>query len=374
MNFGQLKHFHYNKQARVDERISGIAGKKQKMHVYCIMKNTILMLGLTLFLAGSTGCLVSKKKFDEEAARALKLAQAKAECEESLSAANAIIEELNKKMADLEQQISRLKDQNLSEQERVKQLKKSNDDLNKMYEDLRKQKEQLLSSSASEKERLSMALAEKESELNKKAAELRALEAALKEKEDRNEKLSRELAEREKRVRELESLIARKDSVVKALKDNISRALTGFKDNELTVSIKDGKVYVSLSDKLLFQTGSFSVDAKGKQAIVKIAEVLNKQSDFSIMVEGHTDNKAYLASSGQIKNNWDLSVMRASSVSEILEKEGKVDMRRVIAAGRGPLYPVADNSTEEGRSKNRRIEIILSPDLQKIFDILDSVK
>jgi chemotaxis protein MotB len=374
MIFEQLKHFHYNKHPRVDESRRSIAVKKQKIHVYCIMKNTILILGVSLFLAGSTGCLVSKKKFDEETARALKLAQAKAECEESLSAANAIIEELNKKMADLEQQISRLQDQNLGEQEKVKLLKKSNDDLNKLYEDLRKQKEQLLSSSASEKERLSLALAEKESELNKKAAELRSLEAALKEKEDRNEKLSRELAEREKRVRELESLIARKDSVVKALKDNISRALTGFKDNELTVSIKDGKVYVSLSDKLLFQTGSFSVDAKGKQAIVKIAEVLNKQSDFSIMVEGHTDNKAYLASSGQIKNNWDLSVMRASSVSEILEKEGKVDMRRVIAAGRGPLYPVADNATEEGRSKNRRIEIILSPDIQKIFDILDSVK
>lgn len=327
-----------------------------------------------LALLGTSSCLVSKKKFDEEASKALKLANQKAECDEKLEAANAIIEELNKKLNDLQQQLNQVNDKFLSEQERNKQLKKAGEDLNKLYEDLKKQKEQLLASSSSEKERLSMALAEKEAELNKKAAELKSLEKALQDKEDNNNRLSRELAEREKRVRELESLIARKDSVVKALKNKISDALLGFKDNELTVSIKDGKVYVSLSDKLLFQTGSFSVDAKGKQALIKIAEVLNKQSDFSIMVEGHTDNKAYLSSSGPIKNNWDLSVMRASSVVEILEREGKVDAKRIIAAGRGPYYPIADNAQEEGRSKNRRIELILSPDLQKIFDILDSVK
>jgi chemotaxis protein MotB len=138
------------------------------------------------------------------------------------------------------------------------------------------------------------------------------------------------------------------------------------------VTQKDGKVYVSLSDKLLFKSGSFAVDEKGKTAIVKVAEVMNKLTDVTLVVEGHTDNKQYTAAKGEVKNNWDLSAMRAAAVTAIVVNEGKLDAKRVVAEGHSEYYPVESNETTEGRSKNRRIELVLSPDLKEIFKILDT--
>ena len=186
------------------------------------------------------------------------------------------------------------------------------------------------------------------------------------------DKLSRELNDRDARLREMEALIARKDSAVQALKSKMLEALKGFNAGDLTVYEKDGKIYVALSDKLLFTTGSYTVEPRGKEALKKIAEVLNKQADISIMVEGHTDSKPYVSNtSGPINSNWDLSVMRASSVTKLLVDDYKLEAGRVTPAGRGQYFPVESNDTPEGRSKNRRIEIVLEPDMKGIMNILN---
>ena len=177
-----------------------------------------------------------------------------------------------------------------------------------------------------------------------------------------------ELAQREKRVNELESVIQKQEEQSKALRAKIAGALLGFNEADLSVEQRDGKVYVSLSQNLLFASGSTSIDSKGKDALRKLAEVLNRDTNFDIMIEGHTDNVP-LRGSGQIKDNWDLSVMRSTSIVKELVKGG-VTPSRIIAAGRGEYVPKADNETKEGRALNRRSEIILSPKLDELYQVI----
>ena len=147
-------------------------------------------------------------------------------------------------------------------------------------------------------------------------------------------------------------------------------ALLGFSTDELTVREKDGKVYVAMSDKLLFQSGSARLDKRGEEALGKLAEVLNKQTDIDVFIEGHTDNKPI--NTVQFKDNWDLSVIRATSVVRILIKNYNVNPLQIQPSGRGEYMPVDDNETIEGRSKNRRTEIIMAPKLDKLFQMLQS--
>lgn len=140
--------------------------------------------------------------------------------------------------------------------------------------------------------------------------------------------------------------------------------------DELTVREKDGKVYVAMSDKLLFQSGSARLDKRGEEALGKLAEVLNKQTDIDVFIEGHTDNKPI--NTVQFKDNWDLSVIRATSVVRILIKNYNVNPLQIQPSGRGEYMPVDDNETIEGRSKNRRTEIIMAPKLDKLFQMLQS--
>lgn len=315
------------------------------------MKKLLIASGIILFSLSS--CLVSQKKFDEQKSLADKHLAERNSCREDLEKANATI-------ASLAEQIRNLEADTLKLNEEIRNLKAQKANVEKEYNDLKARYDNLLTKATDEKSRLNEALKERERDLNAKAKEL--------------ENLSEELSQKQKRVDDLESLIAKKDEAVNNLKKKIADALTGFSSDELTVTQKDGKVYVSMSDKLLFKTGSYTVDTRGKQALTKIAEELNKNLEIGIMVEGHTDNKPYRSADGNIKNNWDLSVMRASSVANILVEENKVDAKRVTAAGHGEFFPVESNDTPEGRSKNRRIEIVLSPDLQEIFKILDGVK
>ena len=322
------------------------------------MKNLIYCLVFVLVSASLSSCLVTKKKFDEQAALAKKYLDEKRDCNEKLDKANDDIKSLNDQLAKLNADIEDLKGKNLTLSEKADRLKKANDDAAKMYDDLKNDYQNLSKTSSKDKEKLNLALAEKEATLNQKQAEL--------------QKLSDELAEREKRVKDLESLMAKKDAALADLKKKITEALTGFNSDELKVTQKDGKVYVSLSDKLLFKSGSFAVDAKGKSAIVKVAEVLNKLTDVTIVVEGHTDNKQYTQAKGEVKNNWDLSAMRAAAVTNIIVNEGNLAPTRVVAEGHSEYYPVESNETAEGRAKNRRIELVLSPDLKEIFKILET--
>ena len=176
------------------------------------------------------------------------------------------------------------------------------------------------------------------------------------------------LKQKDARLRQLEAILMRQDSVLSVLNNSVKNALLGFNPDELTVEMKNGKVYVSLSDKLLFKSGDANVEIKGKEALKKLADVLNKNADVSIAIEGHTDNVPI--KTALYKDNWDLSTARATNVVRLLSIEYGMDAHRLTAAGKGEYFPVADNSTAEGKAKNRRTEIVLSPKLDILMKLI----
>jgi len=182
-------------------------------------------------------------------------------------------------------------------------------------------------------------------------------------------KLSDDLKKREARLKDVEGILARRDAASTALKRKLEQALLGFTKSGLTVELRNGKVYVSLTDQLLFPTGSIVIDDIGRQALVQLARVLKQQPEINISVEGHTDSKK-VNNLGQIKDNWDLSVLRATSVVRFLTETEKIEGVRMTATGRGAFQPLASNETADGRSKNRRIEIVLSPKLDELYELI----
>ena len=204
-----------------------------------------------------------------------------------------------------------------------------------------------------------------QSMLNVNMTEQEKLNALLNQKKN-------ELNERERTIKELQQMINAQNEKVRKLLSSVKDALLGFSSDELTVREKDGKVYVAMSDKLLFQSGSARLDKRGEEALGKLAEVLNKQTDIDVFIEGHTDNKPI--NTVQFKDNWDLSVIRATSVVRILIKNYNVNPLQIQPSGRGEYMPVDDNETAEGRSKNRRTEIIMAPKLDKLFQMLQSTE
>lgn len=214
-------------------------------------------------------------------------------------------------------------------------------------------------------------LMKKYKELEKKQKEL--AETSTTEQQKLNAELQKKidlLEESQKKIAELQALIDKQKKTTEDLLAKIKGALTGFTSDELTVTMKDGKVYVSLSEKLLFKSGSAVVDKKGKDALAKVGEVLAKQTDVDIVIEGHTDSIPI--NTEYFKDNWDLSVMRATSIVRILTEDYKVDPKQIIPSGRADNLPVAENSNTEGRAKNRRTEIILSPKISDLIKLLDT--
>ncbi|MDR0801267.1 OmpA family protein [Fluviicola sp.] len=204
-----------------------------------------------------------------------------------------------------------------------------------------------------------------QADIDSKNQELQRKEDALNTLE--NELIAKEklLLEREERLAELEELIKRKDDAMKQLKNRVSSALTGFENKGLTIVEKDGRIYVSLEAKLLFASGSTTVETEGKKALVDLSKVLENEKDLEIIVEGHTDTDK-LASSSHPKNNWELSVLRATAVVEIMIANSKMDPAQLMAAGRGEFHPV-----DADKAKNRRIEVIISPNLNELYQMLD---
>lgn len=194
------------------------------------------------------------------------------------------------------------------------------------------------------------------------------LNQALKAKSDELDMKERLLSEREKSLEEMQKIIARQDSITRRLNSILHDALLGFNPDELSLEIKNGKVYVSMSDKLLFKSGSATVESKGREALKVLGDVLDKNSDIDILVEGHTDNVPI--KTPVYKDNWDLSVARATSIVRILSTDYQIAPTRLTASGKGEYFPKADNATAEGRAKNRRTEIILSPKLEEIMQLL----
>ncbi|RNL55054.1 OmpA family protein [Pedobacter jejuensis] len=182
-------------------------------------------------------------------------------------------------------------------------------------------------------------------------------------------KLSGDLAAREQRLKEVEEVLRKRDEATNQLKEKLQQALLGFTKSGLTVDIKNGKVYVSLMDKLLFPSGSIVIDENGKKALAQLAKVLEEQPEINIAVEGHTDNQK-VNNLGQIKDNWDLSVLRSTSVVRYLTETEKVESVRMTATGKGEFQPLGLNTGADGRSKNRRIEIVLSPKLDELYNLI----
>lgn len=203
-------------------------------------------------------------------------------------------------------------------------------------------------------------------------AQLEAKGKALAAEQERLDKLKTDLQESSKRLAELESMMASKDAAMKKLKETLSKALRGFEGKGLTVQEKNGKVYVSMENKLLFGSGSWAVGAEGKKAVVEVGKVLAANPDISVLIEGHTDNDAY-AGSGAITDNWDLSTKRATAIVTILSENKSVNCLNLTAAGRSEYAPLVPNDSAENKAKNRRIEIILTPKLDEISKMLNEL-
>jgi len=201
-------------------------------------------------------------------------------------------------------------------------------------------------------------------------AQLEAKEQALAAENARLESLKKALEDRSNRVAELEKVIADKDAAMTALKNAISRALTDFEGKGLTVEQRDGKVYVSMENKLLFSSGSWAVGAEGRRAVQQLGAVLGQNPDIAVLIEGHTDNVPYQGNS-QLSGNWDLSTKRATAIVNILRENAEINPENLTAAGRGEYAPVATNDTAAGKAKNRRIEVILTPKLDELSQLLN---
>jgi chemotaxis protein MotB len=312
-----------------------------------------LLIALTLVLAISC---VSPKVYKELED---KYANLKKE-HRSLSDAH---EELIQEKSKLENEMTALQgdyDKTLMQRDKLQSdynaLKANYDNLKASYDALEK------NSSAS--------IAENSRKNRELLAQLEVKEQALAAENARLAALKKQLEDRSNRIAELESVIAAKDKAMTDLKNAISRALTDFEGKGLTVELRDGKVYVSMENKLLFQSGSWAVGNEGRKAVEQLGSVLADNPDIAILIEGHTDNVPYKGNA-QLSGNWDLSTKRATAIVNILRENNNINPENLTAAGRGEYAPVATNDTAEGKAKNRRIEVILTPKLDELSRLLN---
>lgn len=229
-----------------------------------------------------------------------------------------------------------------------------------------------LDAATSERDRLSIEY----NQLSKNFGDLeKNSDAAIKAEIERLNKLKNDLDSKSNRVAELEDLLDAQNRNLKKLKDALSKALFEFEGKGLTVEQKNGKVYVSMENKLLFPSGSWSVSKEGKNAVEQLGSVLAQNPEIAILIEGHTDTDKILGNlGGGITNNWDLSTKRATAIVNILEENSRIDKKNLTAAGRSEFSPIASNSNAEGKAKNRRIEVILTPKLDEISKMLNEIK
>ncbi|MEZ4801247.1 MAG: OmpA family protein [Gelidibacter sp.] len=244
------------------------------------------------------------------------------------------------------------------------------DQLQKDYETAKTNLDNLQKSYDALEQNSSSSLAENAKKNRELLAQLEAKEQALAAENARLEKLKQDMEGRSQRIAELEGIISAKDAAMTRLKDAISKALTNFEGKGLTVEQRDGKVYVSMENKLLFESGSWAVGKNGREAVKQLGSVLAVNPDIAVLIEGHTDNVPYTGT-GQLSGNWDLSTKRATAIVEILRENAAINPENLTAAGRGEYAPIASNDTAEGKAKNRRIEVILTPKLDEISKLLN---
>lgn len=300
-----------------------------------------------------SSCIVSKKKYDDLLAQKVRTEADLADRSAELDRANADLAALREKLSELKEDTTNLGIDLRKTARQLASLEREHDQLTSNYKNL-------LSNSG----KLNRDMAQQQQQLL-------SIQENLERTRMLNDSLSNSLAEREKKVKELEQILANKDKAVQELKNKISNALLNFKENDISVKVKNGKVYVSLAEQLLFGSGSVQIDSKGVAALQQLAKAIKDQRDINIMVEGHTDNVPISKKSTYMNDNWDLSVMRATSITRILTKAG-VSPGQITASGRSEYIPLAKNDSPQNRQKNRRTEIIITPNLNELFSILES--
>lgn len=291
---------------------------------------------------------------------------------------NVKLTEANAKIRVFDKELEQLKRDSATRVIELIRLKDDNDRLSSRYAELQQVQEGFASGNQKETRRILAQLQATQEELQIKEDALKELERKLNNRrKELDESMAKfnamkaELDERNARLIELEKILARKDSAISALRRRVSDALFGFEGKGLSVKIQNGKVYVSLDEKLLFKSGSHVVETNGVAALKQLIPVLEQNKDINIMVEGHTDDVRFPAR-GELLDNWDLSVKRATSIVRILLTNSKIDPKRITASGRSEFLPVDPAKTPEARQKNRRTEIILTPKLDEILDILET--
>jgi chemotaxis protein MotB len=299
-----------------------------------------------------------------------------------------IYQDLENKYADLKKEHNALSDENGVLKASKNQLEIDKTNLQTELDKTKAERDKLASDYAATKKSLdnlkaSYAALEKdsnealESNINKNRqllAELEAKQKALTAEQDRLTKLKKDLEASSTRLAELEKIMADKDAAMKKLKETLTKSLKAFEGKGLTVTEKDGKVYVSMENKLLFESGSWTVGTEGKKAVDLVGKVLGDNPEISVLIEGHTDNDKITGTiGGGVENNWDLSTKRATAIVNILSANAKVKKENLTAAGRGEYAPLLSNETAEGKAKNRRIEIILTPKLDEISKMLNEL-
>lgn len=298
------------------------------------MKKTLVAITMACYAClFMTSCIVSKKKYDAETARAEKekaeknaLAKQLGEQQDQNKKLTATNTELKNTIASLNDRISRLKDSISNMEGTVKELTNK---VNVLRDEKENTKRQLKST-------------------------------------------NEQIAAQRQRLEQLQALLDQQQEAAEALRKKIAEALKGFNSNELTIKMKNGKVYISMQESLLFPSGSAVVNPKGKEALSKVAGVLNTSSDININIEGHTDSLPI--HTVKFADNWELSTARATSIAHVLIDEYRVVPAKLVASGRSEYDPIASNSTPEGRGQNRRTEIILEPRLDELMKLMDGSK
>lgn len=307
-------------------------------------------LPFVLFLALFTAC-VPARKYEELNDRYKSMQESESAALAKAQQAEAAMKEQATKLEDLVSRNGRLERDTLTLGTSLRKMNAQYDKINTLNNELLDKYNTLMAGDRSENRKL--------------LTDLEATRLKLQSREDSLNALGSSLADREARLADLQAELNRKDAAMKALKERVSSALTGFEGKGLTVTQRNGRIYVSLENKLLFPSGSTVVDAKGREALSSLAKAIENEKDLSITVEGHTDTDKVLPGAAY-KDNWDLSVLRATSVVRILQETSKIDPVRVTAAGRGEYLPADPND----KAKNRRIEVILAPDLKQLYELV----
>ena len=308
-----------------------------------------------------SGC-VTKQKYNELQSQYQK-------CQDDLTFANSenvdfsnAKKELSAQVESLTAQTDQLKKDTLSLSRKLRQSERDLAKTTKDYDELLKDFGQLNMNSQTQMNQMI-------TNLDSVKDVLTAKEQQLKAQQDSLEIAKKDLQAKENRILEMQNILNQKDEEVKALKEKVSAALKGFENSGLNVYEKEGKVYVSMDDKLMFASGSWTINAQGMDAIKNLAVVLESENEISVLIEGHTDNVPYRGN-GQVKDNWDLSVMRATAVVKALLQNGNINPTRLAASGRSEFLPIDAADNAEARAKNRRTEIILTPNLDKLLQLI----